>query len=198
MLSQSGNVWCNSGDSLIKAAADLVKWRLENSFSWSHELRESFWSKLCQMFPAEMLPKGTVTAAVDSAVDYLASVAPIKVVVRAKCLECSTDMGWFGYEFEGSLEINTTNLKTKPKSLSDLYLAMISRQMRKLLGPGGKRVQCGFCETWGADVSDVTLANLQLPPVLVLGFLVKKNNTQTVQCKIIYPTFIRQKYMYNR
>ena len=182
LLSQSGFAWSNSGDSLVKAAGDIVQWRLDNEFSWNHEIREQFWSKLCQMFPAEMLPKGTVTAALDAAVDYLARIAPIQVVVSAECFECQNDMGWFVYQCESSLEINTTNLKIVPKCLADLYLAMISRQMRKLLGPGGKRVQCISCGNWGAAVPDITISNLSLPPVVTLGFLVKQNGSQTVSC----------------
>ena len=184
LLSQSGCVWRNSGDSLVKAAGDVVQWRIDNGFSWNHDIREQFWSKLCQMFPAEMLPKGTVTAAIDAAVDYLARIAPVEVVVRAKCFQCQTDMGWFAYQFENSLEINTTNMKIVPDCLAELYLAMISRQMRKLLGPGGKRVKCISCGNWGAAVPDITLSNLHLPPVLMFGFLVRRNGPQTVKCKM--------------
>ena len=184
LLSQSGCVWRNSGDSLVKAAGDVVQWRIDNGFSWNHDIREQFWSKLCQMFPAEMLPKGTVTAAIDAAVDYLARIAPVEVVVRAKCFQCQTDMGWFAYQLENSLEINTTNMKIVPDCLAELYLAMISRQMRKLLGPGGKRVKCISCGNWGAAVPDITLSNLHLPPVLMFGFLVRRNGPQTVKCKM--------------
>ena len=184
ILSQSCEVWNGSLDPVLIAAADIIKWRLKSGFSWNHEIREFFWSQLCQTFPSDMLPKGTVRAALDTAVDYLATIAPVKVVVRARCLECENDMGWFKYEFEGSVEINTTNLKAVPNSLADLYLVMIARQMKKLLGPGGKRVQCDLCDTRGAALSEISIANLSLPSVFILRFLVKQNCTQTVSCKV--------------
>ena len=69
ILSSEGDVWRDHTDPLLKAAEDLVNWRLEIFFSWTHKAREEFWEKLCQAFPTEMMPKGTVTAALDSAVD---------------------------------------------------------------------------------------------------------------------------------
>ena len=182
MLSSAGSLWpdpaCQS-DPLLSSAGRIVKKRLENKFSWKHEDREEFWLQLCQLFPSDMMPKGTVNAALDSALDYLARVTPIKIVTRTECFNCKEDMGWFEYEFEGALEVNTTNLETVPDSLSDLILVMISRQMKKLLGPGGKRVQCKKCGSFGEFVPDIRLSNLSLPPVLFLGFLVKKNCSQS-------------------
>ena len=110
--------------------------------------------------------------------------APVKVVASAECTRCQEDLGWFVYEHEGALEINTTNLKNVPDSLSELIISMISRQLRKLLGPGGKRVQCCSCGSFGASVSKITISNLSVPPVLLLGFLVKGHGSQTVKCKV--------------
>ena len=184
LLSTSGQLWRKSPDPLLKAASEIVDWRLKHEFSWTHEVREEFWSILCDLFPGDMTPKGTINAALDSAVDYLSRITPVKVVFKAECLECQEDMGWYKYEFENVLEINTTNLKSVPNSLSDLVLAMIQRQMRKLLGPGGKRAQCQRCSSWGASVSEITTSNLAMPPVLFLGFQVKLRGLQTVKCKL--------------
>ena len=157
IVSPEGGVWRDHPDPILKAAEDLVNWRVKNNFSWTHEAREEFWEKLCEAFPAEMMPKGTVNAAVDTAVDYLSRTVPIKVVVQGSCLNCHIDLGWYKYQFENAVEINTTNLKVVPSSLSDLFLAIISRQMNKLLGPGGRRVQCTSCGSWGAKVRLIIL-----------------------------------------
>ena len=85
MLSPAGDAWRKSTDPLLKSAENLVSWRLENDFLWTHKAREEFWDKLCETFPAEMMPKGTVTAAVDSAVDYLSRTVPVKIVVKGSC-----------------------------------------------------------------------------------------------------------------
>ena len=183
-MSKSGTIWKDSLDPLLETALDIIKWRISNGFSWNHELREEFWSKLCQLFPTDFLPKGTVSASVDSAVDYLSRVSAVKVVARAECTRCHEDMGWFKYQLENALEISTTNLKSVPDNLTDLVLAMIERQMRKLLGPGGKRVKCSFCEYLGATVSEISLSNLAIPSVLILRFLVKAHGSQTVKCKL--------------
>ena len=117
-----------------------------------------------------MMPKGTVTAALDSAVDYLSRKVPVKIVVKGSCLNCQEDMGWYKYQFENAVEINTTNLKVVPSSMADLFMSMIHRQMKKLLGPGGKRVQCTSCGSWGAEIAEISTDNIAMPPILFFWF----------------------------
>ena len=164
MLLPEGRVWRDNEDLLLQAAEKIVDWRLDNDFAWTHDAREEFWERLCETFPAEMMPKGTVSAALDSAVDHLSRIVPVRVVVKGSCLNCQEDMGWYNHSFENALEVNTTNLKFVPSSLAELFVSMIQRQMKKLLGPGGKRVQCHACGSWGCEVSELSTDNIALPP----------------------------------
>ena len=168
-----GELWQDRADPVLGPALDMIRWRLDNNFSWSHQLRDEYWKKLCQLFPAEFLPKGTVTAAVDKAIEYLSNKAPVKVVFSVHCLSCEGDMGWFQWTFEGPLILSTENLKKVPENLSELCLVMISRHLKQLLSPGAERIRCTDCGSWGGRTPSISTSNLLLPSVIMLGFLVK-------------------------
>ena len=80
MLLPEGRVWRDNEDLLLQAAEKIVDWRLDNDFAWTHDVREEFWERLCKTFPAEMMAKGTVSAALDSAVDHLSRILLVSIV----------------------------------------------------------------------------------------------------------------------
>ena len=71
-----------------------------------------------------------------------------------------------------------------PESFAELYLALMTRQLNRLLSPGSKRIQCCSCLGWGVSIDKLTSANLSLPPVLVMGFLVVEQGYRPVNCTI--------------
>ena len=166
LLAEGGLAWHDCKDPIIVQATKLLKWRLQNNFSWNHRAREPFWEALCQHFPAEFLPKGTINAALDKAVDHIASKSQIEVIFNAKCLRCEQDLGWFKYRYEQPLLVSTVNLESVPGTLAELCLVLISRQAQHLLGSGGKRVQCFKCLNWGAKTQTISNLNLMLPTVI--------------------------------
>ena len=183
--SKGGQIWHDESDLLLLPALDIVKWRILNNFSWEHELRNQFWNGLCELFPNEMLPRGTVNAALDSAVEYLSTKVPLEVVFSLQCFKCEQHLGWFHYQYETPLFIDTANLKKKvPEALSDLCLIMISKQIKQLISRGGRRVSCALCGSMGGKLDNISTANLRLPPVLILGFGIKQRGGQTVECKV--------------
>ena len=190
ILTEGGLIWQDRKDPLLAQAMDMISWRLSNNFAWDHTIRQPFWETLCQLFPAEMLPMGTINAAVDRVFDYLSCKAPIEVVFSGECLHCHQELGWFRYKFEQALGISTCNLKNIPESLAELCLAMIAKQIKRLIGPGAKRIQCFACSSWGIKSENLTFGNLFLPSVVILGFGIQPRGVQTTSCKVEEEVFL--------
>ena len=184
LLTPGGEAWQLSEDLILGPAMMIIQWRLRNKFSWNRDLRVEFWNSLCLLFPGDMLPKGTVTAAIDSSVDYLSTKCPVQVVFSGDCHQCASNMGWFKYTYEGPLIITTSNMKVAPLSLADVCLTMVSKRVKQLIGPGAQRVQCQQCGAWGGAAPKISISNLSMPSVLVLGFLVKARGSQDVKCSV--------------
>ena len=66
LMSEAGKCWKDDGVKLTAIARKVLKYRIDNQFAWSHELREDFWDELCNLFPSDMLPKGRGDAYIES------------------------------------------------------------------------------------------------------------------------------------
>ena len=173
-----------SSQSILEEAKKMFEWRCSNEYSWNHELRENFWNILCTRFPSDMLPKGTINAAVDSPIECLASVCPLEVVVFGTCCACGSDTGAFHYQFEGPLLVITSNMTEVPSELGNLCIEMIKKQLKKLFTSQARRVQCQNCKSFDIQLAEITKENLSLPPILIFQFLVQPSGSQNANCTV--------------
>ena len=95
-MSEAGKCWKDDGVKLTAIARKVLKYRIDNQFAWSHELREDFWDELCNLFPSDMLPKGRGDAHMESSLDYIARIDSVKVIAHGMEYVAHVNLTWAG------------------------------------------------------------------------------------------------------
>ena len=172
LLSSMGGKLIERNCPIIKAVTDILTWRCENQFQWSHPLREQYWDLLCTSFPDSFTPKGTIRATVEETLNYINEADKLTVQSEASCRECKTIIGIYKYSLDQVVFLcQSKKLKSMEEyTLTEILESSIFSTMADALR---LKVKCTLCPgSRGCGVlseDNMAAATVNLPNVLLLN-----------------------------
>ena len=181
LLSPAGKHWLEKNDQLVRSVNKILNWRMENQFGWNHSLRTELWDLLCNMFPSQFTPRGTIQATVDEAIEHLSKVDPLWILYQMECKHCHTSMGTVKHSFERPVFLSTLNVDST--DLEELLPELVCRYLKSIIGPL-RLLKCDSCGGIGVKEPSQSKIDIYWPKILFLWLNILMHDKQNVKCGI--------------